>query len=80
MSIRCLSIPQQTLLGLQLLDELIVGGVGFHDDLINRFHLPVLWDLKSSILFADPVAPLAWRIVIEERAHVLSFRGALRGR
>ena len=53
--VRCLSVPKEALLLLQLLDLLLILGLG--NELVDVGEVPFRGDIKSSILLANPITP-----------------------
>jgi hypothetical protein len=53
--VRCLSVPQEALLLLEFLDFLFIGGLS--DKLVDVGEVAFSWDIESSILLSDAIAP-----------------------
>src|SRR5947207_9591482 len=52
-NVRCLSIPQQAFLLLELLDLHIIERIG--DEMVNVQEGALGWNLETSVLLADPI-------------------------
>ena len=51
--VRCLSVPQEALLLLQLLDLLLIGGLS--NKLVDIVEVALCWDIETSILLSDAI-------------------------